>query len=409
MINTHLNKQRGVVTLMVASILLFLVTVTSFYAASALIMEQRTVSNNLVAEQALQAAEAGLGHAQAYLISVGPSGVVDATTLTGELSNGSRFTVQLDFVNGSNDLIDVVSTGFAPSDQTSKTHRERAILIGGAGALGFDEPVKATGAVTMIGADIITNLVTDYTVHSGGAFAITGSAHTVLSSGVSSDKKATGADVIENDAVLAAVSDADLFQSHFGTSFSDAIAPGGSTVVYNGSGDYSAQLSGVTGEVIEINPGAGGASLSGSYTIGSAADPVTLVVNGGDLSINGSIVLYGNIVSTNNVSIAGSDVVHGSIKAGGDITVRGNVEVNGNVLAGNDLSMAGNGEINGVMYAANEANMDGYSQVNGSALVGGDFELVGYSMVTYTEGNISTYSSSGGTEYARLLGSWRNF
>lgn len=409
MINTRHNQQRGFVTLMVASILLFIVSVTSFYAASALIMEQRVVANNLVAEKAVQAAEAGLGHAQAYLISVGPEAVADATTLAENLSNGSRFSVQLSFVNGSNELIDIVSTGFAPNDQTSKTHSERAILIGGAGALGFDEPVKATGLVDMVGNGSIVNLVTDYTVHAGGAASIKGNANTVISSGVSSDKSILGPDIVANDAILASVSDADLFQDHFGTSFADAVPAGGVTLPMSGAGNYSSSLSGVEGEVVQIDAGSGTVIINGNITVGSAANPVHITVEGGKLKLEGNVTIYGDIVTTGQLDMSGNGIVHGSIKSSGDMKLTGNGEVHGDALSDGSLDMAGNGIVNGVAYAAGATKIAGNAKIFGALLVGDSIDFVGNGLVAYTEGNISTYSSGGGTEYARLLGSWRNF
>jgi Tfp pilus assembly protein PilX/cytoskeletal protein CcmA (bactofilin family) len=406
------HKQRGLVTLFVTSVLLFLVTSASFYSADALIMEQRMASNSLQSEQALQAAEAGLDYAQAYLIAQGPSGISDGQTFTDTLANSCSYSVQISYLNGTNEQIQIVSTGTSADGTVNKTFSEKSILIGGAGAIGFEQPVKATGSVSVTGnVDIIVNLVTDKTIHSGAAVTLGGSSQTVIPSGVGSDSSGLGADIVQNDAVLAATSDADLFQSHFGTSFANALSPGAVTQTYSGGGSYGGTLNGITGEVIEINAAGSSVSLDGSGTIGSAASPVTLIINASDVSLSSNLVVYGDIIVSGNLSSAGNyrGSVNGDIKVGGDIQLTGNADFNGDVLSDGALQIAGNSQIVGVVYAADGAQISGNSTINGAILLGDALIMSGNSVILYDQNAVSGWTGGGGTEYTRMLGSWKSF
>lgn len=410
--NSTCHKQRGFITLAISSLLLALVTATSFYSVESLIMEQRIISNQYQTEQAKHAAEAGLDHAQAYLITQGPSGITDGYIITGSLPNSSSYSVQMNFVNGSNGEIEVLSTGTSSDSVVSKIFREKSILIGGIGAIGFDEPVKATGSVSMSGNADIINLLTNYTIHSGLGILISGNAETSLASGVGSNSSALGSDVVYNDAVLAAMSDDALFDSHFGVSFADILQPGVTTLTYSGAGDYSTALNGISGEVVEINAGSGKVTLGGSGTIGTAVSPVTLVINAAELNLKSSVTVNGNIIVSGELTSQGNfkGQVNGSIKTGGNAQLTGNAEVNGDVLSGGEINISGGGVINGVAFAADSAAISGSGTINGAVLVGGPVSMPGDSAIIYNQSNITSYSGGGGgTEYTRMIGSWQSF
>ena len=406
------HKQRGLVTLFVTSALLFLVTSASFYSADALIMEQRMASNSLQSEQALQAAEAGLDYAQAYLITSGPSGISDGQTFTDTLANNCSYSVQISYLNGSNDQIQIASTGTSADGTVNKTFSQKSILIGGAGATGFDEPLKSTSSVTVAGNVDIINLVTDDTIHGGSTVIVGGSAQTLIASGVGSNQAmGLGADVTQNDAVLAATSDADLFSGHFGTSFSNAVPAGAVTQTYSGGGAYGGTLDGVTGEVIEINAGSSSVSIGGSGTIGSAASPVTIIINASSVSLDSKVVVYGDIIVNGNLSSAGSfqGEVNGDIKVDGNVQISGNADFRGDLLSSGSLQMSGNATINGVVYAGHNTQISGNGTINGALLVGGSVNMSGNALIIYDLANVSGHTGGGGTDYTRMLGSWKNF
>ena len=405
------HKQSGFVTLMVSSVLLFIISAASFYSANTLITEQRMVTNHLETEQAMHAAEAGLDHAQAYLIANGPGGVTDGQTLSDTLPNSSGYSVQMDYVNGGTDQILITSIGTSANGDVSKTFSEKAIIVGGGGALGFDEPVKATGSVSMVGNGSVYNLITDYTIHSGGSASLVGNAQTVISSGTSSDSSTIGTDIIPNDATLAAVSDSVLFEDHFGTTFANALPSGAVTMTFNGSGQYGGQLNGLSGQVVEINGGTGTVTISKNnetVTIGTAASPVNLVITAGKVKMSGTTIIYGNVITNGEIDMTGNGTIYGSTKSDGDTKFAGNATIHGDALSFGELDMSGNGEVNGAAFSAGDTKFAGNGHVNGAILSGGNVSFVGNGNVVYTQGNVSSYGGGGGTDYARLIGSWRN-
>ncbi len=371
MINFN-HKQRGVATLVVTSILLFLVTIAAFYSARAILTEQQIVNNSLHYEQAYQTAQAGLEYGHSYLIENSTS-VPDNTTLTGSITGGGNYSVSLVYVGGNNDLIELTSTGTSADGAVSKILIERAALIGGGGLAPFNVAIKSTGLVDMNGTSTIINLTNDQTINSGGVTSIGGSSTTVLSSGVSSDKNTISADVNANDAALAATSDADLFEDHFGMPMANFEGTADSSFSSTGNTNYNTQLNGKLGETIWIDAGGGNVDINSSTVIGSADAPVTLIVTNGDLSVEGSAEIYGTVITSG------------------------------------DYNQAGNSEIYGLVYGGGDSQITGGSIIEGGLVIGGDLTIRISGRIKYVDENIQSFGSSGGTEYSRLAGSWRDF
>jgi hypothetical protein len=225
------RKQKGLATLAVSSILLFIVTGISLFTAKAMLTEQKIVTNTYRFEQASQAAQAGLDYGMIYLME-NTSSVATNTELTGSLSNGATYSVILAHV-GSADLFQLTATGLSDDASASRVIKQQARNIN-ASSVSMSVPVKATGAVTVDGNADIVNLQYDSTINCGGAVSLGGSASTVISSGVGSNSTTIGPDISCNDAGLAALSSAELFDDQFGTSFS-SYAPA-ATLTYSGSG-----------------------------------------------------------------------------------------------------------------------------------------------------------------------------
>lgn len=364
------HQQAGFITLTVCSLLLFLITTVSFYVAHALIVEQQVANNALTHEQARQAAQAGLDHGQAYVIAQGNS-TAAGTVLTDTLANGGSYSVTLSFPNGTNDIVEFSSVGTAGG--VSKTFTERAMLIGTPGLGQFNVAIKSTGAIDMSGTSTIYNLYNAQTIASGGTTAIDGSATTVLSSGVSSDKNLLANDVTQNSPTLSATSDSDLFQDHFGMAMTDFQGIADMSFSSTGNTAYDAQLNGLSGVTVWIDAGGGEAQISSTTTIGTAAAPVTIVVYNGNFKMTGDTI------------------------------------INGTIISAGEIQMAGNSRINGLLYANNDSTITGASIIEGGVIVGGDLFIRISGRIQYEQSNIQTYGSTGGTDYARLIGSWKSF
>jgi hypothetical protein len=118
-------------------------------------------------------------------------------------------------------------------------------------------------------------------------------------------------------------------------------------------------LNGKTGTTIWIDQPSGAASLSGNTIVGSAANPVLLVVNG-DFNVSGNVTIYGFVF------------VSGVTSADTDFT--GNSSVIGSMVTGDELNMSGNASI------------------------------------TYNASEISAVKSSLTSSYnAKVSGSWKDF
>src|SRR5512134_3120675 len=61
------QRQRGAATLVVSLILLFMITFITFFSSRSLLFEAKASSNQYRSTQAIEAAEAGLGRATAWL------------------------------------------------------------------------------------------------------------------------------------------------------------------------------------------------------------------------------------------------------------------------------------------------------------------------------------------------------
>ncbi|MDF1655202.1 MAG: hypothetical protein P1U34_08835 [Coxiellaceae bacterium] len=371
MINTY-HKQRGVATLVVTSILLFLVTIACFYSARAILTEQQVVNNAVYHEQAYQMAQAGLDYAQGHMIWQGTA-VADGTVLAGAVAGGGTYSVTINHIGGSNDIVQFTSTGTSADGQANKVLMEKAMLIGNPGLGAFNIAIKSSGVVDINGTSTIINLSNDETITSGGITDIGGNSTTVLSSGVSSDKNTLASDVNPNDAVLAATSDADLFDNHFGMALTDFQPIADSSFSSTGNTNYNTQLNGKVGETIWIDAGGGTADINSSTVIGSPAQPVTLVVSNGDLTVEGSATIYGSVITSG------------------------------------EYSMAGNSEVYGIVYAGGDSSISGASIIEGGLIIGGDLDIRISGRIKYVQANIQSYGASGGTEYSRLTGSWKDF
>ncbi|MDF1758942.1 MAG: hypothetical protein P1U40_00225 [Coxiellaceae bacterium] len=366
------HKQRGVATLVVTSIILFLVTIASFYTARAVLTEQQVVNNAVHHEQAYQMAQAGLDYAQGHMIWQGTA-VADATVLTGSVSGGGTYSVTISHVGGNNEIVQFTSVGTSADGQVNKTLSEKSMLIGNPGLSAFNTAIKSTGIVDINGTSTIINLSNDETITSGGTTAIGGNSTTVLSSGVSSDKNTLAGDVNPNDPILAATTDADLFDNHFGMAITDFQPIADSSFSSSGNTNYNTQLNGKLGETIWIDAGGGTVDINSSTVVGSSAQPVTIVVNNGDLTVEGSAEIYGTVITSG------------------------------------EYSMAGNSEVYGIVYASGDSSITGSSIIEGGLIIGGDLDIRISGRIKYVQANIQSYGSGGGTEYSRLTGSWKDF
>ncbi len=324
------NSSQGVVTLTAAAGLMLAASLITVFAAKSGIMEQIVYSNSYRANQAFEIADAGMQYGAAYLERNYPtitvdgdndgyidvaSGVFLANTLIG---NGSgAFDISYSNPVVSDDaIIEIIGQGF--SDGGATTRKISQLVEYRSALINVPEmPLMVKGDVDMTGTADIINLETDSTIWLGGSLDINGSAETTTSSG-GSDKNNINSDIAGNDAALATATNEQFFENTFGMSKSNL------RKFANIIG--ASNLNGKTNVMIWIdNPGST-TTINGSTTIGSATEPVVLIVNG-SLKLNGNATIYGFVYVVEDFTGMGTADIYGGLAVEQNLDIKGTFSV----------------------------------------------------------------------------------
>jgi Tfp pilus assembly protein PilX len=361
MINLSHKKALGAATFLITTILLISITMILIFIANYSVIQQKLGANTKRTQQAFEAAEAGLEFGINYLqrnsatILANKSGgfvqpYSDSSTNNVTLANGSKYTITYTNPTANNySLIRITSIGV--SDDSSATRTITQLVQFGAILFTLPQsPVVSKGAVSMNGSNVIQNLQGSTTIASGSTVSLSGSSSTQAQGGVISTPGHLQSDIQQNSANLTSQTSSDFFASYFGASMTTV--RNSANFQYSGLSNYSPSLNGKQGVTIWIEQPTSTARLSGSAVIGSAAQPVLLIVNG-NLDISGSMVLYGLIVvlGTTTTDVSGSSVI------------------NGGLLATDNLSLSGSNTItynNTVLSTVQQSTTNYYAKVPGS-------------------------------------------
>lgn len=343
MINLFLKKnvkrKRGAATLITAIILLTASTLIIMFAAHQSHMLQKITGNQNRNAQAFESAQAGLEFAINYLrqnattITAGKSGgyilPYSDTNTSATLANGSTYTIAYSNPIANNyNIINVTSSGTS-DDGSSIRVVSQQLALGSLLVDPTDISFSSKGTLTMGGNATITNTSGNTTVRSGSSVSLSGSAQTVLSSGTSSTAGNIQSDIQQNSASLSSMSQNDFFATYFGTTDTSVIQNQvANTYTNNTNTNYSSTLNGMTGTSIWITQTDGTtASLNGNTTVGSAANPVLLVVNG-SFSMSGNVTIYGFIFvigTTGLTTLTGNSAIYGGMATSDNTSMSGNV------------------------------------------------------------------------------------
>jgi Tfp pilus assembly protein PilX len=365
--HNSLSRQKGAVTLVVSIILLVTLTLIILFAAGYNIMQTKVSSNQYQNNKAYEAAEAGLEFGIEYLrgnratIVANPvSGFItpysDSNTTNVALTNNSRFTVVYTSPVANNyTLIKVTSTG-TNSDGTATKVISQQVQLGSIISSPPSHGLVSRRDITLNGNATIINTATNATIDTGGQVSINGSAGTTTSTGGSSSGNIQS-DIQQNNSTLNNQSTSDFFSTYFGLS-TNGVKNNVAHYYSNSSTTSYNSLNGMTGTSIWIDQTGGAATLSGSTTIGSAAAPVLLIVNG-TFSLTGNVTIYGLVFVLGSTGIT--------------------------------LSL-------------------GNSQVIGAMITSEELTIGGSSSVTYNASVLNTLKNSNSmTYYAKVAGSWKDF
>jgi Tfp pilus assembly protein PilX len=362
-------KQKGAATLLITVIMLVSITMIMIFAASYNILQQKVTSNSYQSTQAFQAAEAGLEFGIVYLqqnsatILASPTnGYIQPYTSTNtqnvSLANGSKFSIAFtNPVQNNYSIILVTATGTSYDGTATHTAIQK-VARGSLLSTPPTLPLVSKGAVSMSGSAIISNPNANSTIESASTVNFTGNSKTLITGGaVGSNSSQTNSDVQQSNSAIAAMSNTTFFQTFFGTSESAVQATVQHSYTHSGSTDYSSTLNGMTGTSIWINQTSGSASIGSNTVIGTAANPVLLIVNG-SLSMSGNAIVYGAIY----------------------------------VIGGVSANLTGNSTINGTMISTDIMSLTGSTRINFSTAV-----------LSAVQQQLQT------TYFAKVPGTWRDF
>lgn len=364
MINIFPNakkKQHGAALLVFTFVLLLIITWLSFMMAKTGQLSQKISASDYRAEQAFEAAEAGLefgivylGKNQSAIIQDADSdGNIDNYTSTSTsnvtLSNGSKYSIT--YTNPTPNDFSIIQVRSVGSSADGIASREVRVLVKFSPTLvNFgDYPLVALGDVSLGGSSQVYNTETDTTVQAGGDVSINGGAETVIGSGTSSTSSSTESDVDQNNTSLLALTPESFFSEYFGTTA--ARIKSSANYVYENSTDtnYNTALNGKESVLIWVEQTGGTtATINSTTTVGSATHPVILIVNG-DLKIVGSAHIYGYVFVTGSLDTAGAAGIDGGIAVGDDASTLGNFTItfNSTILDETQQSMGIYGKIPG--------------------------------------------------------------
>ena len=363
----HFVKQRGVTTLTTTLVLTLVLAILTFFTVSVVVHHQRYSSLSFKTQQAFNAAQAGSEYAFTYL-DANPSAVTDNLTLSATLEDGSSYNVQYQFQGGDNTKIKISSVGTDAEGTATRTIQQlvqKNILFGPIPSL----PLQSREQVALGGSAKIENLENNNTIISGSTVTLTGSAQTILVSGVSSNKHNLGPDITQNDTTLKNMSNSDFEVYTLGRSVQSFKNFADMTYSQSSNYNYNSELSGKTGSTIWITQSGGEAILNSDITIGSSENPVNIIVDG-QLNIGGGVVIYGNVVVSQKIVLAGHSVINGLVFASqeADIGSSGGPTINGGLLVGDAISMSGSTSLkyNSSILTSTSQSSTSYGKITGS-------------------------------------------
>lgn len=324
-----MSRMKGAALLIVTAILILAAVSYFIFSAGYVRLNTRTASNQYMNIEAYNAAEAGLQYGMAYLqansstiIATASAGKINDTLSAVTLGNSSKFTVNYtNPTTSSYTLLTIKSTGTSSDGSSTRVVQQQVYQQ----TTSITYSAMSAGNMTFVGGSTLTNTVNNLNVETGGSFTINNGAYTVTSSGTSTTQGNIKSDVQQDVTSLQGLTESEFFQSVFGESEASAQAQATATgTYYNNSvsgGDYSQTLSGKTGVTIYINQSS--VTLGQGVTIGSAASPVTLIVEG-DLSIANGVTLYGFVYASGpsaGFNLAGGAVIYGGIASYGVMNI----------------------------------------------------------------------------------------
>ena len=386
-------SQRGAAALPVGVLLLFIAALVLIAVSRTTLMEQRISGNEIRARQALQAGQAGISHAMAYMKAggidrVSPTNQADAiTSLT--LPTGASYQVYYCDPSPSSmpavyPLVDACENQASRSNcgagfTANANFAIPLVLACGRSDDGIalqpvvvsfsrattmtdspDNPVISKGTLDVQGSATVTNYFNNLTIWTGGPTESIGNSGKTFIRNPNipqpkmtesppsdiptsckandkyicvTDKTVKGPDVIDQDLTLKNMTDEVMFRNYFGHDFvtyRDEIA---TRVI---TADQAGSLVTSGGEAIVITGSTASVSLPND-TIGSTANPVVLIIEG-NWNQGGNTTVYGVVYVMGSMGVQGNVTVYGNVSVEGGVAGTGSLDVIYDPFANNDGS-----------------------------------------------------------------------
>lgn len=377
------GSQRGAAALPVGVLLLFIAALVLIAVARTTLMEQRISANEIRVRQALQAAQAGISHAMAYLQAggidrVSPTQQADAIT---PLTLPSGASYQVYFCDPSPTPrpdpyppVDACVTPAARSTcgggftaparfgqplvlacgRSDDGMALQAVVVGFARATTLAEapanPLISRGTINVQGDARVSNYFTNLTIRTGAPLVSLGQSGmtfvrhpTAPAPSLSAppperpisctattdyvcltDKTGTGPDVIDGDLTLRHLPAEEMFNTLFGADFAayrDDIATRSITAAEVDTLAGEA----VAGEAVVITGASAGIDLPGGV-IGSREQPVILIM-AGNWAQGATTTVYGIVYVRGDLAVRGTVTVHGHVSVEGNVGGTGSLDV----------------------------------------------------------------------------------
>lgn len=322
------RHQRGSATLLLATVILFSITVVSLYGAKVAVMEQRISANQYRGSQAYLAAEAGLDAAisqlsrQAILTAGAASagGILAGKSYTGTVTdphNSPLGSYTVNYTNPTANNFDLLALTVTGTDATGTASHSFNLRVNYTAFLRNPPPGASVvrGSVTLSGSAKIMNTAApggnEITVWSGGATSAAPS-NTVTSAG-------NGSGVIE-DANLGALAPGDGFFENFFSAGRQDVENISAVVTCGAGGCTDTDVVNVASPngLIWVN---GDLSIVGNTQLGSSTNPIILIVDGALTLQHASASITGVVYTTQDWNGANNkSTVNGAIVVDGDFS-----------------------------------------------------------------------------------------
>lgn len=369
-------RQRGAATLLVSMVLLVAATLLVLYVSNTIVGEQRMSANEVRSKQAFEAAQAAVELSIRHINDdtvENPFQAASEDTLNGSWSSAnSSYRVMFcepATVPNAQQCADLAANGIAPActppaagvtsawvvscgwSDDSAARKRIVTLVAKTDPLPGDitNPLTAKGSVGMIGNSTVVNYFNNLTVWSGQSLDNSGNTGKTVIKRPSSTSNLTaaqvdtqvgngnqvcnvsqapdlicttssgvfGPDVIQSDSTLANLTQAEFFENFMGMSPSLYKSTMAEEIVAGADAGTISE----GGKVYWVE---GDATIS--QNIGTASEPVILVVNG-TLTFSGNPVIYGVVVVNGGFNTSGTPKVRGAVVSAGNVASDGTLNI----------------------------------------------------------------------------------